>query len=212
MRVILDVGAGGGGDLLCARSYNPSCELHAIEVYPPYQQTLERSGIIVHPVDIERERFPFPNESVDVVIANQVLEHLKEIFWVFHEATRVLQVGGYFIIGVPNLASLHNRFLLALAKQPTCLQNHSAHVRGYTKSDMLAFLRTCFPDGYRLKRFGGGNFYPFPPFLAKPLAVLLPNMAWGIFLMLQKERSYENEFIRYPATQQLETNFYLGNE
>jgi len=212
IKIVLDIGAGWGSDLLLARTHNPSCELHAIEVNPEYQQGLKQKGIMVHPLNIEHDKFPFPNESVDVVIANQILEHVKEIFWIFHEATRVLRVGGHFIIGVPNLASLHNRLLLALGKQPTCIQNHSAHVRGYTKSDLLKFLRICFPDGYSLKGFGGSNFYPFPSFLAKPLASLLPNMAWGIFLMLKKERAYDNEFITHPVAHQLETNFYLGNE
>jgi hypothetical protein len=147
-----------------------------------------------------------------VVIANQILEHVKELFWIFHEATRVLRVGGHLIVGVPNLASLHNRVLLAVGKQPTCIQNHSAHVRAFTRSDLLKFLETCFSGGFRLTKFGGSNFYPFPPFIAKPLASLLPHMAWGIFLMLRKERAYSSEFIAHPIAHQLESNFYLGNE
>lgn len=212
MKVVLDIGAGWGSDLLLARTHNPAAELHAIEVYPEYQEGLKQKGISVHPLNIERDKFPFSDESIDVVIANQILEHVKEIFWIFHEATRVLRIGGSLIIGVPNLASLHNRLLLALGKQPTCIQNHSAHVRGYTKSDLLKFLNLCFPNGYDLVKFGGSNFYPFPPLIAKPLASLFPNMAWGIFLMFRKEQTYKNEFIIHPIAHQLETNFYLGNE
>ena len=210
LNVVLDIGAGSGDDLMLARARNPSCELHAVEVYPDYQQALGQQRVTVHPLNIERDAIPLGDGSVDVVIANQILEHVKELFWVFHEATRVLRVGGSFIIGVPNLASLHNRFLLALGKQPTCLQNQSAHVRGYTKSDLLAFLQACFPQGYSLRGFGGGNFYPFPPLLAKPLAALLPNMAWGIFLALEKSRPYGKEFLLHPRTNRLETNFYVG--
>ena len=50
------------------------------------------------------------------------------------------------------------------------------------KIDRLHFVQSCFPNGFELDRFGGGNFYPFPPFLAKPLARMFPNLAWGIFL------------------------------
>lgn len=210
MKVVLDIGAGWGNDLLLARDHNASCELHAIEVYPACQESLRQKGINVHPLNIERDVFPFSDGSVDVVMANQILEHVKEIFWVLHETSRVLRVGGHCLIGVPNLASLHNRVLLALGRQPTCIQNHSAHVRGYTKHDLLTLLRTCFPDGYTLRAFGGSNFYPFPPFIARPLASLLPNMAWGIFLMLRKERAYTKEFLVHPVERQLETNFYLG--
>ncbi len=211
-KVFLDIGAGWGTDLLLARSHNPSAQLHAIELSAEYKKGLHQKGITVHSLNIERDVFPFADESVDVLIANQILEHVKEIFWIFHESTRVLRVGGTFIIGVPNLASLHNRLLLAVGQQPTCLQNHSAHVRGFTKSDILRFLSVCFPRGFHLRKFGGSNFYPFPGFIAKPLAVILPNLAWGIFLMFRKDRAYTKEFLVHPTAHRLETNFHLGNE
>lgn len=64
-------------------------------------------------LNIERDPLPFADESVDIFMANQVLEHCKEIFWIFSEVSRCLKPGGCFIIGVPNLAALHNRLLLA---------------------------------------------------------------------------------------------------
>jgi hypothetical protein len=114
------------------------------------------------------------------------------------------------IIGVPNLASLHNRLLLLLGKQPTPIQTNSAHIRGFTKGDILKFVDSCFPGGYELKAFGGSNFYPFPPMIARPLARFFPTMAWGIFLLLEKQRDYQREFLEYPIAQRLETNFYVG--
>jgi ubiquinone/menaquinone biosynthesis C-methylase UbiE len=212
VKAILDIGAGRGDDLQLARKVNPAAELHAIEVYPEYQNELREKSITVYSLNVERHPFPFSDESFDVVIANQILEHLKEIFWVLHEVSRVLQVGGFFIIGVPNLASLHNRLLLLLGKQPSCIQNHSAHVRGYTRNDLLKIFHLCYPGGFKLIKFGGSNFYPFPPLLARPLAAVLPTMAWGIFLLLQKQRPYDQDFLAYPADHQLETNFYKGKD
>ncbi len=209
-RTVLDIGAGQGADLMLARAVDSAAELHAVEVFPPNQAELQRKGVVVHALNLEHDRFPFSNGSVDVVVANQVLEHVKEIFWIFHEVTRVLRVGGSVIIGVPNLASLHNRLLLMCGLQPTCLQNHSAHVRGYTKGDLLKFLELCFPGGYRLMQFGGSNFYPFPARVATPLARAFPNLAWGIFLRFEKLRVYEREFLNHPTAGELETNFYVG--
>ncbi|WP_242927112.1 class I SAM-dependent methyltransferase [Pontibacter vulgaris] len=210
-KVILDLGAGQGADILIAQRVNPSASLHAVECYGPYIEILNSKGIQVHSLNIESNPLPFDNESVDVVIANQILEHTKEIFWIFHEVTRVLKTGGKFIIGVPNLASLHNRIILLFGMQPTSLKNNSAHVRGYTLPDLKKFVHTCFPEGYKLSNFAGSNFYPFPPVIARPLSSLFPSMAWAIFLMLQKNKSYTNEFLTYPINQRLETNFYLGN-
>lgn len=209
-RTALDIGAGSGDDLLSARAVRPEAEMHAIEVWPPSVQRLTAQGIIVHRLDLERDPFPLADESIDLVIANQVLEHVKEIFWIFHEITRVLPLGGHLIVGVPNLASLHNRLLLLLGKQPTPLQNASAHVRGYTRHDLLRFVNLVFPGGYTLVASGGSNFYPFPPAVARPLARLFPNMAWGLFLLFRKDRSYAGEFLEFPKRERLETNFVVG--
>ena len=209
---VLDLGAGHGDDLLIVRSESPGAEVHGVEVCPEYAAQLAGKGIRVHALNIERDALPFADGSLDLVIANQVLEHVKELFWIFHEISRVLPVGGKLIIGVPNLAALHNRILLALGKQPSPLKNNSAHIRGFTKGDLLQFLDSCFPAGYRLLRFGGSNFYPFPPVIARPLARLCPNMAWSIFFLLEKQREYGREFLEFPARERLETNFYVGTD
>ena len=208
--LIVDLGAGKGDDLRIAKAIFPNANFEAIEVYEAYVNTLKREGFIVHSLNIEKELFPFGDESVDIIIANQILEHLKEIFWVFHESTRILKRGGSLIIGVPNIAALHNRVLLLFGKQPSPLKNWSAHVRGWTKHDLLNFLSKCWAGGYSLKDFGGSNFYPFPPLISKFFSKLFPNLAWGSFFHLIKEQDYHNEFIEFPPKEQLETNFYLG--
>jgi Methylase involved in ubiquinone/menaquinone biosynthesis len=208
---VIDIGAGNGDDLAIAKKIIPSSKLMAIECCDYFVHQLQTSGIVVHQLNIERDSLPYTDESIDVVIANQILEHTKEIYWIFHEITRVLPVGGKVILGVPNLASLHNRLLLLFGKQPTSIKTSSAHIRGFTRGDILRFLEDCYPGGYELKNFGGSNFYPFPRGVAKILSRAFPSMAWGIFLHLEKRRKYQNEFINFPHQKDLQTNFYIGN-
>lgn len=207
---ILDLGAGFGDDLLIAKTKHPSANLHAVECYGPYQKILAQKGINVHNCNIEKDALPFQDESVDMIICNQIFEHCKEIWWIMHEISRVLKKGGVLIIGVPNLASLHNRFLLLIGRQPTSIQNHTAHLRGYSKNDLIKFINEGSNSIFSLDGFGGSNFYPFPPFIAKPLAAVLPGMAWGIFLKFRKNEQYNGSFLTYPIEKKLETNFYLG--
>lgn len=207
---VMDLGAGGGDDLKLAQVANPDAKLMAVEAYAPYVEKLHSLGVEVFPNNIERDVLPVDDGQCDVIIANQILEHTKEVFWIFHEISRALPVGGHLILGVPNLASLHNRLLLLLGKQPSPIKTASAHVRGFTKSDILHFLESCFPGGYQLKAFGGSNFYPFPPVIAQPLSQLFPSLAWGIFILLEKKREYDQEFLGFPVRERLETNFYLG--
>ena len=207
---VLDIGAGKGDDLMIYKSKCESTKLLALEGYEPNVSRLAERGIEVFLHNLEHDKFPFDDKSLDVVSANQILEHVKEIFWIFHEIARTLKIGGYFVLAVPNLASFHNRALLLLGRQPTQIQNHSAHVRGYTKPDLMQFIKIW--GGFELVDFQGSNFYPFPPIIAKPLARIFPRAAWSIFLLLKKTKEYSDEFIKWPIEKLLETNFYLGEK
>lgn len=207
---VLDIGAGRGADLRIAKDVNPAAKLHALDCDAEKARFVRDSGIDTHVLDIEKQSWPLADGSMDVIIANQILEHTKELFWVFHEMTRVLAVGGHLIVGIPNLASLHNRVLLAIGRQPTAIHSDSAHIRGFTLPALLDFNRQCFPGGYRLCDWGGSNFYPFPPVMAGLLATLLPSMAVTLVLLFEKTKTYGREYLEYPKTQMLETNFFLG--
>ena len=72
-RNVLDIGAGRGYDLEIALEVEPAARLLALEAFAPSVAVLREKGVEAHSVDIEREPFPFPPESVDIVIANQIL-------------------------------------------------------------------------------------------------------------------------------------------
>jgi SAM-dependent methyltransferase len=171
---------------------------------------LAGKGIQVHRLDIERERLPFEPESVDVVIANQILEHVKELFWVLHETARVLRVGGAMVVGVPNLASLHNRALLMLGRQPTSITVASAHVRGFTRRGLAGLLRAAAPGVLEIERFAGSNFYPFPGCLARPLARVFPGMAVSAFFLIRKRAAYSGQVLEFVERSRFETNYFVG--
>lgn len=61
---------------------------------------------------------PLPDESVHVVTAMDVIEHLVDPRMLVQEAHRVLQPGGYAVFATPNLASWHNIFALLIGLQP----------------------------------------------------------------------------------------------
>jgi SAM-dependent methyltransferase len=207
----LDIGAGGGRDLECLRKAHPAAKTTAIELNPNYIDVLKLRGNRTISLDIEAERLPFPDQALDLVIANQILEHTKEVFWIFHEITRVLKPGGYLLIGVPNVLSLHNRVLSIFGRHPTQHKLLSAHVRPFSKADTIQFLNGCFPDGYKLKQFAGAQFYPLPRPAARAMASLFPNAAFSIFFLFKKTREYEGEFAAYPIFAQLETNYFTGS-
>ena len=205
---VLDLGAGQGIDLDIFRKQHSSIKSFAVEGWKSNITILENNGHVVCGTDIEKEKLPFSDGTIDCIILNQILEHTKDIFWIMNECTRVLTDGGSLIIGVPNLAALHNRIFLLLGKQPTCIRTNSAHVRGFTKGGIVDFIN-IYP-GYKLTDFSGSNFYPFAPWLAKPLGRLFPELSVSLFFKFKKLEKYNGEYIAFPQKNRLATNYFTG--
>jgi SAM-dependent methyltransferase len=211
LNVVVDLGAGSGRDLQIVHRLHPQAKLVAIEAGQEYAMALNGKADRICVANIERDPLPLADGEADLIIANQILEHTKEIFWIFHQVARSLRLGGHFLFGVPNICSLHNRFLLMMGKHPTQHKLCSAHVRPFSKQDTVAFLDACFPGGFKLVKFRGAQFHPFPGKVARVLANTFPTFAFTIFFLLEKVREYGGEFASYPARAQLETNFWTGD-
>jgi SAM-dependent methyltransferase len=86
------------------------------------------------------------------------------------EMHRVLRAGGHAVLSVPNLASLHNRVLLGIGRQPTSIRVFGPHVRGYAFGEFCDFVER---DGaYAIERRRGVGFYPVPSPWSAPLSAL----------------------------------------
>lgn len=207
---VLDLGAGSGIDLLnIKKSAHICCELYAVESYPPNIEILEQNGIKCFAANIEQTALPFPDRTFDIVIMNQILEHTKEIFWIFSEVSRILKTGGECFVGVPNLASLHNRILLLFGRQPSSIRMLGPHVRGITKNDFISFIET---DGYfNTTGFAGSNFYPFREKAAKLVCKIFPTGAVSIFFRIVRTDK-QNCFIHVLDERFFETPWYRGNK
>ncbi len=171
-RLLLDVGCWDG---VATARYSAilGCAACGIEVFAGPAASARELGIEVAEIDLEREPFPWGDESFDVVVANQVFEHLKNIWLPMSEIFRVMRPGGALILSVPNLASLHNRILLAAGGQPTSIRTLGPHVRGYTRREIRKFV--TLGDRFEVVRAFGVGFYPLPARWARPFAALWPG-------------------------------------
>ena len=183
---LLDVGCGQGGK---AVAYAQALKLALISVkgIEPQENyaAQAREKFEVYSVDIERERFPFRDEVFDVVVCNQVLEHLKNIFLPLKEMDRAVKTGGYLLLGVPNLAGLYNRVLLLLGRQPLAVAIDGPHVRGFAHSAFLAFLKQN--PNFELVALDSANLYPLPYPLLELLGGHFAGLSAFTFYLLKKK-------------------------
>ncbi len=156
---LLEVGAEGGWQTIFYNSHLENPKRPVIYDWCDQRSEDSRQKTEFYEVDLEKDAFPDDSDTYDVVVCNQVFEHLKNIFLPISEIHRVLKVGGYLIISVPNMCALHNCVLMTLGQQPTTLKISGSHVRGYAIWSMSKFL--TLNDLFQIRQLIGHGLHPF---------------------------------------------------
>jgi SAM-dependent methyltransferase len=124
--VLLDVGCNDGSwtEELRGRIGNSPEQVRGLELVPERAGLARARGFDVRTGDLE-QAWPFADGSIDVLHANQVIEHVKRVDHFVAELKRVLRAEGRAIVCTENLASWHNVAALVLGYQPFSLANIS---------------------------------------------------------------------------------------
>ena len=75
---LLDLGAGQGIDLDIFKNQHPLIKSYAVENWSSNIEILEKNGHVVCGTDIEKEKLPFDDNSIDCIILNQILKMNKK--------------------------------------------------------------------------------------------------------------------------------------
>jgi len=99
---ILDVGCGGGFFLQCLREHgSPGWRLTGSDFSGSAMDRVRRMNFEAIPGDFSTQSIP--NESYDVVVLNQVIEHMADPSAIVTKAYRVLRPGGVIFVETPSL-------------------------------------------------------------------------------------------------------------
>jgi SAM-dependent methyltransferase len=132
-RRVLDLGCRYG---TLTQAYLQGNSVAGVDVDREALAEAAKLGIETHWADLD-EAFPFADGAFDVVVAGEVLEHVRDPEHIVTEARRVLRPGGRFIGSVPNAYRLKNRLRFALGRPP---ETDPTHLHMFRPGDVRALL------------------------------------------------------------------------
>ncbi|MDD5270474.1 MAG: class I SAM-dependent methyltransferase [Candidatus Omnitrophica bacterium] len=98
-KAVLDVGCGEGSLLRMLKEKGNS--VYGIDASQSGQEACRAKGVECAVVDISSEKFPLKDDSFDIVLCLETLEHLENPHHCVWEMKRVLKEGGTFIASIP---------------------------------------------------------------------------------------------------------------
>ena len=194
----LEVGVGTGRTLRYYEGLgiDRQLRLHAVDINP------DRLGVVYRKQDWElhqgdaEERLPFDDARFDVVVSEQLLEHLRRPDAALAEFARVLRPGGLAAIGVPTFPpGLAHVRPLAVAIREKVLGKIEGHIQSFTAGDIVGRVRAtgAFEDvravGYRF--VSGGLLAPLEDHgwwyrLNRQAGALLPGLCVEVQVLARR--------------------------
>lgn len=179
---ILDLAGGTGKHLRYFGLEAQGNRLFLVDFSAEAVSAVRLTGIEAERCDLERDRIPHVNERFDLVLAQEIVEHLADCRHLFRESHRVLKKGGYFYLTTPNLAGLIDRMFLLRGKKPLAMAWDKTHVQLYVFEELENLLRECGFEIVQSTTQGAyfcfrQHFFPLP-------GIARLNHSWGQHIML----------------------------
>jgi 2-polyprenyl-3-methyl-5-hydroxy-6-metoxy-1,4-benzoquinol methylase len=103
--------------------------LHAFDISQSSLSNVRAKGFEGYYWNADGGRCPMPDNTYDLLIAGEIIEHLVDTDHFAEEAFRILKPGGYLVLSTPNLASWYNRVRLLRGLVPACYPGPSSTIR-----------------------------------------------------------------------------------
>lgn len=150
---ILEVG--GAPFVLTGALAKIGYRIRCVDVDPErFAKFIECEGLDIQKIDIERQSLPYSDRGFDLVLFNEVFEHLRvDPIFTLSEVHRVMKPGGTLLLSTPNMRSMRGLWMLLVKHTSSHAGRdlfteygylrqlgHMGHVREYTAREVEGFL------------------------------------------------------------------------
>lgn len=200
---LLDVGT-NDGVLRRYTEIQPGSEYvryNAVDIYPQGREFVyKHEDWTHHHADLNQGMTDIPSESYDIVVCEQVLEHLTDYRLAMSELARVLRPGGKLVVGVPVFPEgLHlvRKHVIPVTDKILKVRKVRGHIQAWSKRTFVHDLKLSCPEieierirGFRI--ISGGILRPLEYCrwwwrLNRQLGQLLPSLCVEIQVIAQKK-------------------------
>lgn len=193
---VLDLGCGAGTPTRLLMGDPQKYLVMGADISPQavgaYMASTERNGI-----QLDAQHLPFRDGSFDVVVSDDVVEHLVDTDSYAKEIHRVLSPDGLLFLSTPNLAAWFNRLGLLVGWQPAFTEVSFERVFGRPGDDVVGHLRLftsrAIQEFLRHHRFEvvdvkGARFDALPKWLTAVdgLIARRPSLAGNVVLVARR--------------------------
>jgi SAM-dependent methyltransferase len=138
-------------ELTLANYFGPQFGVRAaqnVSLTEPRSRETRHCEVSFHHFNIEQDAFPFDDQTFDVVLFCEILEHLHlDPVGVLREIGRVLKPGGRLVLTTPNVSRLENVCRIVAGANIydpySGYGTYGRHNREYNKDDLARLLAFC---------------------------------------------------------------------
>lgn len=201
---LLDFGCNDGSFTIEIAKAADAGDVYGLEINLKQAAKAKKRGIVVRPGDLNK-RLPFHSGTFDVISANQVLEHVWNTHNFFAESNRLLKKGGYMVVSVPNMSSLHSILFILMGQQTPVVHLVDKQVGNFLRgtkvswpSHAKAFNIPALRDlaelyGFKVEKISGFGVYFFPKPLQKIASRALGRYSIYVTMRARKVREYKGK-------------------
>jgi ubiquinone/menaquinone biosynthesis C-methylase UbiE len=183
---VLDVGCAAGTILGPLAKQCPTIHLIGADINESLCQLAVDNGFErAIPLDASGT-LPFGDAAFDIVFSGETLEHLVDTDLALSEFSRVLKMGGWLVVTVPNVRTLYSLARWFLNEPPAFgARVRSTHVRDFTTKHMR---RILVMNGFSVQQIRGVDFSPFLRMAS--IADWLPSFSTQFIAVAQKVKPH----------------------